>query len=94
MSDQPTLPGMPTPPRQPYRRPPTAGVRYSRVATRAHRELCADCCADIHRLGQACAPYPRRAVWRRTDDAGAVLLCSPHKDGRVADDASGAGGPT
>lgn len=70
--------------RRPYR-PPATGVRYSR--RRTPRVLCDDCCQDIHRLGQEFAPYPRPALWRRTDPAGPVLLlCQGHKDRRTEDE--------
>jgi hypothetical protein len=72
--------------RRPYR-PPATGVRYTRRGKT--RALCDDCCQDIHRRGQEVAPYPRPALWRRTDEAGTVLLlCQMHKDRRV-DDAAG-----
>jgi hypothetical protein len=88
MSDQPTLPGMPSPPRQPFRRPPPAStVRYSRITSKRYRDLCADCTADIHRLGQEFAPYPKRATWRRSDNDGAVLLCQQHRDERITHEA-------
>jgi hypothetical protein len=88
MIDQPMLPGMPTPPRRPFQRPPTStGVRYSKITSKRYRDLCGDCTADIHKLGQEFAPYPKKAVWRRSDRDGAVLLCQAHKDERVAGDA-------
>lgn len=84
--EQPTLPGMPPlPGREAFRRPPpTSTVRYSRITSRRYRDLCGDCCQAIHDLGQEFAPLPKRALWRRSDEAGAVLLCQQHRDERVS----------
>jgi hypothetical protein len=77
-------------PASPMRRtapaPKSSPVRYTRIVPTAKRRLCDDCCQEIHRIGQAFAPYPKRAIWRRTDDTTTVLLCQPHKDERHADE--------
>lgn len=67
----------------PRMRAPAKAHRYTRYRAAA-RALCGDCTADIHARGQAGAPYPARALWRRTDadDGTAVLLCSRHKEER------------
>jgi len=75
---------VPARPRQP--RPPSDKVRYARARLRV-RTLCDDCCLAIHELGQALAPLPRRALWRRTDAAGSMMLCQAHKDERHDEDA-------
>jgi hypothetical protein len=77
-------------PAPPPKRRPTApvstSVRYSRIRP-ARRTLCDDCCADIHELGQALAPYPRRALWmRRTGGDRPARLCQSHKDKRCEDE--------
>lgn len=85
MSDQP-LPDMPSPP-LPSRPAASPKARYTRIRKPRERQLCDDCCEDIHRLGQAVAPYPKHAVWRRSAKDGSAVLCHAHKDERVADDA-------
>jgi len=82
---QPPLFDSPAPPPKRRRAQPTT-ARYAKIKPK-HRTLCDDCCRAIHELGQALAPYPRHAVWRRTDAAGAVLLCQAHKDERHDEDA-------
>lgn len=78
-----------SPVRRTFPAPRSSTIRYTRIATKAGgRTLCDDCCRLIHELGQLLAPLPRRAVWRRTDDKTAVVLCQAHKDERHAHDAT------
>lgn len=84
--DQLPLFDSPAPPPQRPEREPSTKVRYSKVKTHGKRLLCDDCCLDIHKLGQALAPLPRRALWRRHDKARPMLLCQKHKDERYHSD--------
>lgn len=80
MTDVPLFPvaGPPT-----VRKPPAAGITYTRVRY-AKRTLCADCIEAIHRLGVQVAPPPKAALWRRSRAGEQVLdLCTAHKDARL-----------
>jgi hypothetical protein len=61
-------------------------VRYTKIRPAGRRILCDDCCDDIHRRGQAVAPLPGHATWRRTGPDGGQVLCGRHKDARHGDE--------
>lgn len=71
------LPGMPEPPPRTPKAPRKPGVQA--VRTRSSR-LCEVCCEDIHRFGQAVAPYPRVARWRVSDGEVVQRMCESHKN--------------
>ncbi len=71
------LPMMPEPPPKPARRAKGSAMAVTRIRT---QRLCDDCCADIHRLGQAAAPYPRGARWRISTTELLVRVCEKHKE--------------
>jgi hypothetical protein len=73
------LPGMPEPPPRRPKPPRKPGVQA--VRTRSTK-LCQQCTEEIHRFGQAVAPYPRLARWRVSDGETVERLCEAHKNQR------------
>jgi hypothetical protein len=88
--EQPPLFEHPAPPPPKFRSPrqvaAQTAIRYSKIKPPGRRILCDDCCREIHRLGQAVAPYPSHATWRRTGPDGAQVLCQRHKTARHDDE--------
>lgn len=81
MTEESPLPGMPEmPPSQP--RPPGSGERFTRYRPKVRR-LCDVCIFLIHRYGQAAAPYPRSARWRRVTGETTKYVCEQHKETRL-----------
>jgi hypothetical protein len=80
MAEQLPLPGMPDVPEPSRPRGSTgSGVRLTRYRTQKRR-LCDECVRLIHRYGQAGAPYPQAARWRRSAGDNLDFLCEQHKD--------------
>jgi len=70
------LPGMPELPKRTPK--PLKPGKVQAVRTRSTR-LCEFCCEEIHRFGQAVAPFPRVARWRVSDGETVQRLCEAHK---------------
>jgi hypothetical protein len=83
MIDQPPLFDPPegafTP--RPKRGGKSAAVRYAQYKPKT-RQLCDDCIALIHALGQGIAPFPRPVRWRRSSPDGVLHLCEAHRSER------------